>query len=360
MISQWASVRARRRGASAASRSSRSSSCSPSSALITGGAVRGFRSLAKSDLRAGTAHLSGAIRYLFDRASTTGQVPPPGARPRREGATGPRSPTTSSTCRARPRAPRFDRRRREEEEAKDDEEEKRKAGGRGGDQGSSYGFGLELRRLEARRGGVPPQARALRRLQGDGAQAGDAEEGTSIKIAGVYTPRLTDEVVAGRAYIYFFPLGQTEPAIVHLSDPRATRSTRSSSTPSRAACASTTRRSSRPAASSSTTRGTGSSDEGGPQRGFTLLEVMVALAILASTLVVLLQIITNNVRATHHAKLTTAATLLARGKMIDIEDGSSRTASRPTTRPRTGPSRTRATRTSAGTATSSASSCRPT
>jgi prepilin-type N-terminal cleavage/methylation domain-containing protein len=55
--------------------------------------------------------------------------------------------------------------------------------------------------------------------------------------------------------------------------------------------------------------------------GFTLLEVMVALAILASTLVVLLQIITNNVRATHHAKLTTAATLLARGKMIDIEDG---------------------------------------
>ena len=55
-------------------------------------------------------------------------------------------------------------------------------------------------------------------------------------------------------------------------------------------------------------------------RGFTLLEVMVALAILATTLVVLLQIITNNVRATNHAKMTTAATLLARGKMIDIED----------------------------------------
>jgi general secretion pathway protein I len=55
--------------------------------------------------------------------------------------------------------------------------------------------------------------------------------------------------------------------------------------------------------------------------GFTLLEVMVALAILASTLVVLLQIITNNIRATNHAKLTTAATLLARAKMTDIEDG---------------------------------------
>jgi general secretion pathway protein I len=55
-------------------------------------------------------------------------------------------------------------------------------------------------------------------------------------------------------------------------------------------------------------------------RGFSLLEVMVALAILATTLVVLLQIITNNVRATNHAKMTTAATLLARAKMTDLED----------------------------------------
>jgi prepilin-type N-terminal cleavage/methylation domain-containing protein len=62
-------------------------------------------------------------------------------------------------------------------------------------------------------------------------------------------------------------------------------------------------------------------DHLGDAGGFTLLEVMVALAILASTLVVLLQIITNNVRATNHAKLTTAATLLARAKMTDIEDG---------------------------------------
>jgi general secretion pathway protein I len=54
--------------------------------------------------------------------------------------------------------------------------------------------------------------------------------------------------------------------------------------------------------------------------GFTLLEIMVAVAILSSTLVVLLQIVTNNVRATNHAKLTTAATFLARTKMSDVED----------------------------------------
>jgi len=54
--------------------------------------------------------------------------------------------------------------------------------------------------------------------------------------------------------------------------------------------------------------------------GFTLLEVMVALAILAMTLVVLLEIVTNNVRATNHAKMTTTATFLARAKMVEVED----------------------------------------
>jgi len=54
--------------------------------------------------------------------------------------------------------------------------------------------------------------------------------------------------------------------------------------------------------------------------GFTLLEVMIAVAILAATLVVLLRIVTNNIRATNHAKLQTAATFLARNKMSDVED----------------------------------------
>ena len=56
------------------------------------------------------------------------------------------------------------------------------------------------------------------------------------------------------------------------------------------------------------------------EAGFTLLEIMVAIAILSTSLVVLLSIVTNNIRATNHAKMTTAATLLARTKMIDIED----------------------------------------
>jgi general secretion pathway protein I len=51
-----------------------------------------------------------------------------------------------------------------------------------------------------------------------------------------------------------------------------------------------------------------------------LLEVMVALAILGMSVTVLMEIVTNNVRATNHAKLTTAGTFLARGKMVDLED----------------------------------------
>jgi len=54
--------------------------------------------------------------------------------------------------------------------------------------------------------------------------------------------------------------------------------------------------------------------------GFTLLEIMIAVAILAATTVVLLRIVTNNIRATNHAKLTTAATFLARTKISDVED----------------------------------------
>lgn len=59
----------------------------------------------------------------------------------------------------------------------------------------------------------------------------------------------------------------------------------------------------------------------GSDAGFTLLEVMAALAILALTLVVLLSVITNNVRATARAQSLTTATFLARGKIVSLEDG---------------------------------------
>jgi general secretion pathway protein I len=56
------------------------------------------------------------------------------------------------------------------------------------------------------------------------------------------------------------------------------------------------------------------------QRGFTLLEVMIALAILGAALVVLLRLGIADVQATARAKMLSIATGLARSKMYDIEE----------------------------------------
>ncbi len=56
------------------------------------------------------------------------------------------------------------------------------------------------------------------------------------------------------------------------------------------------------------------------QRGFTLLEVMIAMAILASALTWLVVGLSRNIAAENHAKLTATATFLAREKMVEFED----------------------------------------
>ena len=53
--------------------------------------------------------------------------------------------------------------------------------------------------------------------------------------------------------------------------------------------------------------------------GFSLLEILVSLAILAMALVVLARIVTGNVVAANHARLTTAATFLARSRISMME-----------------------------------------
>src|SRR4029079_9802629 len=43
-------------------------------AVLAGLAIKGLRSLRKADLREASAQMSGAMRYLFDRASVTGKI----------------------------------------------------------------------------------------------------------------------------------------------------------------------------------------------------------------------------------------------------------------------------------------------
>jgi prepilin-type N-terminal cleavage/methylation domain-containing protein len=59
--------------------------------------------------------------------------------------------------------------------------------------------------------------------------------------------------------------------------------------------------------------------EAGRDAGFSLLEVLVALAILATALVVLARIVTGNVMAANHSRMTTAATFLARSRISMME-----------------------------------------
>jgi general secretion pathway protein I len=56
------------------------------------------------------------------------------------------------------------------------------------------------------------------------------------------------------------------------------------------------------------------------QSGFTLLEMMVALSILAGGLFWLVQATTGAIAAENHAKLTTTATFLARQRLVELED----------------------------------------
>lgn len=55
-------------------------------------------------------------------------------------------------------------------------------------------------------------------------------------------------------------------------------------------------------------------------RGFTLLEAMLAMAILSGSLTWIVLGMSRNVEAQNHAKLISVATFLARAKMIQIED----------------------------------------
>lgn len=173
--------------------------------LIAGMSIRGIRSLAKSDLRASTARLSGAVRFLFDRASTTGKyhrlvIDLDEGRYWAEVSDDrfymPREPETEASLK-----------KLAELQAEQDERDRARAemARAAGGQDLSKVEPTEFRPKQVRFGSFKETAIKPVTLK-------------KAKVTDVYTPRLAEPVTAGRAYVYFFPLGQTEAAIIHLAD----------------------------------------------------------------------------------------------------------------------------------------------
>ncbi|HVZ87651.1 MAG TPA: prepilin-type N-terminal cleavage/methylation domain-containing protein [Polyangia bacterium] len=184
--------------------------------LVTIG-VKGFRAVTKSDLRAASSHMSGAIRFLFDRASITGKyhrlvIDLNEGRYWAEVSDDKfYAPNQAETA--------ADRQKREDKEADQDEEERKRQEKRdfaasSSGSSTSAGSSFDLSKLDV--GEFRPKRARFAAFKETALKP--VTLGKKLRIKSVYTPRMTDPVTAGRAYIYFYPLGQTEPAIVVLTD----------------------------------------------------------------------------------------------------------------------------------------------
>ena len=180
-------------------------------------AIRGLRSLRKADLREASAQMSGAMRYLFDRASTTGKI----HRIVIDMETGTYWAEVSDDRFYIPREETVEQlQAREEKEAAEDEEtaQKRERAAREAESGKSAGANssFDLSKLEV--ADFRPKRARFASFKDLALKPVKLKK---AKVRSVYTPRVTEPLTSGRAYVYFFPLGQTEPAIITLTDPES-------------------------------------------------------------------------------------------------------------------------------------------
>jgi general secretion pathway protein H len=180
--------------------------------LLGSSVVVGFRAIAKSDLRSATAKLAGAIRYLFDRASTTGKI----HRLVFDFEGGKYWAEVSDDRYLMPRD-------RETEESRqldaEEEAEKLRLEQEALERGSPVPDPSEEAHIDPSR--YQPSEWKSKRAHFEmfSEQALKTVKLHNAKLAGLFTPRYAQPIATGKGYLYFFPLGQTEPAIVHVSDP---------------------------------------------------------------------------------------------------------------------------------------------
>jgi general secretion pathway protein H len=180
-------------------------------ALMSTLAVGMVSRMARTELRGQAARLASVIRYLFDRASTTGKI----HRLVLDFDSGKYWAEVTDDRFYLPRDRESDQTRAKDadEATKAAEEEKQKQleQERNGENapGTAYDFSrYQPQEWKPKRARFDMfQERSLKITQVKGA-----------KLAGLFTPRYARPVSTGRGYLYFFPLGQTEPGLIHISD----------------------------------------------------------------------------------------------------------------------------------------------
>jgi general secretion pathway protein H len=177
--------------------------------IAMSGAVYGFRAIAKTELRASASKLAGAIRYCFDRSVTTGSYYRIVLDLDDNKYWAERSDDRMYLTRAKEEAPgkgqAFDE---AADEAKKREEEKK------------YDDLLALQGGAAATVDPPPRPNRAKFQTFKDATVPQINLNRA-HLMDVLTPRQREPYSKGRAYLYFFPDGHTENAIVRLSDGEA-------------------------------------------------------------------------------------------------------------------------------------------
>jgi general secretion pathway protein H len=180
-------------------------------ALITVVTVRGLRSYAKTDLRSTATRMAGSIRYLFDRASTTGRV----HRLVLDFDSGKYWAEVSDDQFIMGAGKETEEsRKKEAEKIAKEEEVKREAAEK-----ESFFGGSQIPSRYMPKPFIPKRAK-FEGFRETAVKPFTLKAG--VVLADIYTPRLVKPLAEGKGYVYFFPMGMTEAAVIHLSDGKDT------------------------------------------------------------------------------------------------------------------------------------------
>jgi general secretion pathway protein H len=174
--------------------------------IMVGASVYGFRAVAKSELRGSASKLAGAIRYCFDRSVTTGSYYRMVLDLDQNKYWAERSEDRTYLNAGKELSPgRGQALDVQAEEAKRDEEEKKA-------EEMSTSVGGQMMTLDP-----PPKPKRAKFQTFKDATLPQVKL-KRAQFFDVFTPRQREPYTKGRAYLYFFPDGHTERAIVRLND----------------------------------------------------------------------------------------------------------------------------------------------